>query len=71
MQTLRKALEHCLLAACPLFPFDLADQQVAVAASLSKVAQAAAAGPEAQGGTLVFAISAILLSLALLMFLYL
>ena len=59
MQTLRKPLEKCLLGPCPLFPFDLADQQSAVTASMSMGAAAAAAAAsggaaaDAEGGTLV------------------
>ncbi len=55
MQTLRKPLEKCLLGVCPLFPFDLADQHAAVAASLSKGARSTegAAAADAEGGTLV------------------
>jgi hypothetical protein len=59
MQTLRKPLEKCLLGPCPLFPFDLADQHAAVAASMSMGAAAAAAAAaggaaaDAEGGTLV------------------
>jgi hypothetical protein len=57
MITLRKPLEKCLLGVCPLFPFDLADQHAAVAASMSMGAQSAggggAAAAEVEGGTLV------------------
>ena len=53
MQTLRKPLEKCLLGACPVFPFDLADQPVS-AAAVAKGAQAAAGGgSDQEGGTLV------------------
>jgi hypothetical protein len=57
MQTLRKPLEKCLLGPCPLFPFDLADQQSAVTASMSMGAAAGGAAggaaADAEGGTLV------------------
>ena len=54
MQTLRKPLEKCLLGACPVFPFDLADQQhVVAAAAASTVEPAAAARGAVEGGTLV------------------
>ena len=55
MQTLRKPLEKCLLGVCPVFPFDLADQHAAVAASLSKGARSTEGGAaaDAEGGTLV------------------
>ncbi len=55
MQTLRKPLEKCLLGMSPVFPFDLADQHAAVAASLSKGTLSTEGGSaaDAEGGTLV------------------
>lgn len=53
MQTLRKPLEKCLLGACPVFPFDLADQPVAAAVAAKGAQAAAGGGVDQEGGTLV------------------
>lgn len=53
MQTLRKPLEKCLLGACPVFPFDLADQPVSAAVAAKGAQAAAGGGADQEGGTLL------------------